>query len=185
MSLRKTLYILGFAVGIVIAADRGGVGAARQTTPAPTLSGPISIDAVPVPLNPRDPSQRAIGDFSYAGGLVLTSSQTDQLHGLSDLEVIDTDRLTAVGDLGVFLDARLVLDSAGRLVGLADARITPLPDEDGRPLPDKADADAEGLALLRNGDHLVSFERRDGAIVRRDIAPVRFVPLLGTHGWQG
>ena len=32
---------------------------------------------------------------------------------------------------------------------------------------------------------LVSFERRDGTIVRRDIAPVRFVPLLGTHGWQG
>ena len=32
---------------------------------------------------------------------------------------------------------------------------------------------------------LVSFERREGAIVRRDIAPVRFVPLVGTHGWQG
>ena len=32
---------------------------------------------------------------------------------------------------------------------------------------------------------LVSFERRDGAIVRRDIGPVRFVPLLGTHGWHG
>ena len=32
---------------------------------------------------------------------------------------------------------------------------------------------------------LVSFERQNGTIVRRDIAPVRFVPLLGTHGWQG
>ncbi len=32
---------------------------------------------------------------------------------------------------------------------------------------------------------LVSFERRDGEVIRRDIAPVRFVPLLGTHGWQG
>ena len=32
---------------------------------------------------------------------------------------------------------------------------------------------------------LVSFERHNGTIVRRDIAPVRFVPLLGTHGWQG
>ena len=37
----------------------------------------------------------------------------------------------------------------------------------------------------REEQMLVSFERRDGAIVRRDIAPVRFVPLLGTHGWQG
>ena len=32
---------------------------------------------------------------------------------------------------------------------------------------------------------LVSFERRDGTVVRRDIAPVRFVPLMGRHGWQG
>jgi protein-L-isoaspartate(D-aspartate) O-methyltransferase len=49
---------------------------------------------------------------------------------------------------------------------------------------------AEGGTLLiplggKDEQILVSFERRDGAIVRRDIAPVRFVPLLGTHGWQG
>ena len=180
MSLRKTLYILGFAAGIVIAVSGGGVGAARQ-------SRSISIDAVPVPLNPQDPSQRAIGDFSYAGGLVLTSGQTDQLHGLSDLEVTDTDRLTAVGDLGVFLDARLVLDSAGRLVGLADARLTPLTGEDGIPLSDKADADAEGLAVLGSGDCLVSFERRHriwlypsaGGPPRPAPMPETFLPFNG------
>ena len=49
---------------------------------------------------------------------------------------------------------------------------------------------AEGGTLLiplgdKDEQMLVSFVRRDGAIVRRDIAPVRFVPLLGTHGWQG
>ena len=49
---------------------------------------------------------------------------------------------------------------------------------------------AEGGTLLiplgnKDEQVLVSFERKDGAIVRRDIAPVRFVPLLGTHGWQG
>jgi hypothetical protein len=26
--------------------------------------------------------------------------------------------------------------------------------------------------------------RRNGEIIREDILPVRFVPLLGTHGWQ-
>lgn len=31
---------------------------------------------------------------------------------------------------------------------------------------------------------LALFERRGGAVHRRDIAPVRFVPLLGTHGWR-
>jgi len=49
---------------------------------------------------------------------------------------------------------------------------------------------AEGGTLLiplggKDEQILVSFVRRDGTIVRRDIAPVRFVPLLGTHGWQG
>jgi len=49
---------------------------------------------------------------------------------------------------------------------------------------------AEGGTLLiplggKDEQILVSFERRDGTIVRRDIAPVRFVPLLGTHSWQG
>ena len=49
---------------------------------------------------------------------------------------------------------------------------------------------AEGGTLLiplggKDEQVLVSFERREGALVRRDIAPVRFVPLLGTHGWQG
>jgi protein-L-isoaspartate(D-aspartate) O-methyltransferase len=49
---------------------------------------------------------------------------------------------------------------------------------------------AEGGTLLiplgsKDEQVLVSFERRDGTVVRRDIAPVRFVPLLGTHGWQG
>ena len=95
------------------------------------------------------------------GGVVLTSSQTDQLHGLSDLEMTGTDRLTAVGDLGVLLDARLVLDEAEQLVGLTDGSLTLLIGEGGEPLSDKVDADAEGLALLPNGDRLVSFERRD------------------------
>ena len=160
--MRKTVYVIGCAAGIVVAASGRGVGAAQPpSSPAPIASGAISIDAVPVSLNPSNPSEAAVGDFSYAGGLVLTSRQTDLLHGLSDLEVTNTDRLTAVGDLGVFLEARLVLDSTGRLVGLADARLTPLTDEDGKPLSDKADADAEGLAILGNGDRLVSFERRD------------------------
>ncbi len=48
---------------------------------------------------------------------------------------------------------------------------------------------AEGGTLLiplggKDEQLLVSFHRRDGEVTRRDIAPVRFVPLLGTHGWQ-
>jgi hypothetical protein len=128
---------------------------------APISSGPISIDVVAVPLNPQNPSDTAIGAFRYAGGLELTSRQTDRLHGLSALLVTATGRLTALGDDGILLDARLILDKGERLVGLTDARLTLLTGEDGEPLSDKADADAEGLALLPSGDLLVSFERRD------------------------
>jgi protein-L-isoaspartate(D-aspartate) O-methyltransferase len=55
------------------------------------------------------------------------------------------------------------------------------------PLVDQLAEGGTLLIPLGNKDEqvLVSFERKDGAIVRRDIAPVRFVPLLGTHGWQG
>jgi protein-L-isoaspartate(D-aspartate) O-methyltransferase len=31
---------------------------------------------------------------------------------------------------------------------------------------------------------LAMFTRRGGEVVRQDVAPVRFVPLLGRHGWQ-
>ena len=55
------------------------------------------------------------------------------------------------------------------------------------PLVDQLAEGGTLLIPLGNKDEqvLVSLERKDGAIVRRDIAPVRFVPLLGTHGWQG
>jgi len=55
------------------------------------------------------------------------------------------------------------------------------------PLVDQLAEGGTLLIPLGNKDEqvLVSLERKDGAIGRRDIAPVRFVPLWGTHGWQG
>jgi protein-L-isoaspartate(D-aspartate) O-methyltransferase len=48
---------------------------------------------------------------------------------------------------------------------------------------------AEGGRLLipigdREEQRLVLAERRDGQIITRDEAPVRFVPLIGHHGWE-
>ena len=31
---------------------------------------------------------------------------------------------------------------------------------------------------------LVMLTKRDGTVVRENILPVRFVPLLGTYGWR-
>lgn len=48
---------------------------------------------------------------------------------------------------------------------------------------------AEGGRLVipiggRDEQVLCVFTRRQGALERRDVGPVRFVPLLGAHGWQ-
>ena len=65
------------------------------------------------------------------------------------------------GDEGDLLRAKIMLDAAGRLTGLTDARLTVLSGLDGKPLQGKDNRDSEGLALMANGDLLISFERQD------------------------
>lgn len=122
--------------------------------------GTIRVQAEPVALNPDKRDEARIGRFAYAGGVALTSEDTARLHGLSDLLVEPDGRMTAISDEGDVLDARLVLDRGGRLAGLAAARISALAGPDGQPLPGKLEADSEGLAVLANGERLVSFEQR-------------------------
>lgn len=121
----------------------------------------ITITATPVALNPQDPSQDRIGDFIYAGGLVLSSDQTSRFHGLSDLRVTRDGKLTSMSDEGDLLETRVLLDKAGRVVGLGPGKLTALTGPDGKPLQGKKEADSEGLAILPNGDRLVSFEAID------------------------
>ena len=127
---------------------------------APVAAGPaITISATAVPLDAQDASRQAVGEFRYAGGLALVSPDTARLHGLSDM-ALRGDQIIAVSDEGDLLKARLVLDKAGRLAGLSEGKIIPLVGLDGKVLPGKMEADAEGLALMPNGDMLVSFEQR-------------------------
>jgi hypothetical protein len=128
---------------------------------APLAARSIAVKAEAVPLNPADLRQDRVGSFVYAGGLKLTSAQTSRLHGLSDLDVLPDRRLISVGDEGDLLKAKVVLDAAGRLVGMTDAKLTLLTGLDGKPLQGKDNRDSEGQALMPNGDLLISFERRD------------------------
>jgi len=146
-------------LALTLAASLQAWSAAQTTKPLPRPPGGIAVEAVSVPLNPEDPAATRAGDFEYAGGLVLTSTQTNLLHELSDIILIGPDRFAAVGDEGLLFEARLVLDANGRLVGIADANVSRLIGEDGRPVSGP-DADAEGLALLPMGDRIVSFETR-------------------------
>lgn len=161
MLTRRSIWLAAALVAVLAAvlAILSVLPASTQRTRS-TAPVAIAIDAAQVPLNPREPARTAASDFQYAGGLVLTSQQTDKLHGLSDLDLAG-DRLIAVSDLGNFVEARLVLDAGGRLIGVADATVSPMVDPDGRLPAAKEDADAEGIALLPNGDRIVSLERRD------------------------
>lgn len=120
--------------------------------------GKLQIQANAVLLNPANPNQTHVGEFVYKGGLLLSSEQTHQLHGFSDLDVIAGKHLIAVGDRGALLKAELVLDQQQVLTGLEAAELTPLMGEDGQLLLAKESSDAEGLAHLINGDRLISFE---------------------------
>ena len=160
---------------------------------APIAHGPgITIVAEPVAELPGRKgfltfcADIACGQWTYAGGLNLTSPDTSRLHGLSDLEVTSAGALTAITDNGDLVRATLVLGAGGHLPGLADGRLTPLAGLDGQPLGgDKSRADAEGLATFANGDRLVSFERdhriwlypANGAQPRPAPAPAVAFPL--------
>ena len=150
------------ALALALAASLAACSAPNaDLLPANAPAGPIEVATQPVPLNAQDPAQTGIGAFRYAGGLALSSAGTTRLHGLSDLAVTPDGALHSQSDEADYLQARIVLDAQGRLSGLADARISRLVGIDNRPLRDKREADAEGLALLADGSRLVSFERHD------------------------
>lgn len=126
------------------------------------LSGGVAAEALrlratPVPLNPADPSATRVGRLIYRGGLLLRSRHR-RFGGLSALHVsAEGKRLLAVSDIGRWLGARLRYDRAGRLAGLAHARIGRLRKPNGGNLRWR-ERDAETIARLPGGRIAVGFE---------------------------
>src|SRR5690606_37863924 len=85
---------------------------------------------------------------------------TARLHGLSGLQILSGDQVVAVSDGGDVLEGHLRRDKTGRLIGIDGVKLGALVDLEGEPVQGKDEGDAEGLAVLANGDRLVSFERR-------------------------
>ncbi len=148
-------------LGLIAALALAACAAPRVELPAePQPAGPaIKLQAVAVPLDTRDPARDRIGGFAYAGGLAITSPDNALFHGLSDMKITPEGVLVAVTDFGDLVEMRMDFDPAGRLVGVTDGKMWPLKGPDGQAVQGKAQADAEGLAILANGDRLVSFER--------------------------
>lgn len=158
--------MIGPRIGLVLALTAGMLThCGRKPAPpplpvVPVKVGPeIALQTIPVPLDAANPAKTAVDGFVFAGGVAITSAETSRLHGLSDLAIAPDGGLVAVTDDGDLFQARLVLDPAGRLIGLTDGKLEGLKGLDGRPLQNKDKADAEGLTILPTGDRLVSFER--------------------------
>jgi hypothetical protein len=124
----------------------------------------IAVDAKAVPLNAPDVPAPGV---TFMGALALTTDSIDRMHGLSDLKFTSDKDFLSVSDEGWLMSGRVVLDPAGRLIGVEKGRIEPLLGETGDRLFDRPRrrednydtwADSEGLAVLSRGRYLVSFE---------------------------
>ena len=174
--------LAGIALGLWLAACTPATPPLPPALPeAPVQAGPaITILASPLEFDPKDPARKAAGAFTWAGGVELTSNQTSRLHGLSDIKVWPDGRILAVGDQGDLLEARLVLDYAGRLVGLKQAKLTSVIGEDGQPITSHGqnEWDSEGIAEFPNGDRLISLEQHDRILFYPHIGgPPRLAPM--------
>jgi hypothetical protein len=157
--------LAGIALGLTLAACTPAPPQLPQALPkAPVQAGPaITIQAAPLEFDPKDPAKKSLGAFTWAGGVELTSNETSRLHGLSDIKVWPDGRVLVVGDQGDLLEARLVLDYAGHLKGLGEAKLTSVIGEDGQPITSHGqnEWDSEGVAEFPNGDRLISLEQHD------------------------
>ena len=114
---------------------------------------PISLDAIPIDLGPRDAVSKALAPaVSYIGGWHLTSDEPN-FGGLSGLDILEDGNLLSVSDAGAFVQIDLV---AGAPSGTG--AISYMRGPDGKLLDGKRASDAEGLHV-GFGLAAVSFER--------------------------
>jgi hypothetical protein len=126
-------------------------------------------DAVAVHVRPAAIAEKAgvgaqFGPLTFRGGVEL-SSQNALFGGWSGLVVDASNRLTAISDEATFLRAQLQLNEAGDLVGLSEAKLALMRNEQGDPLDGKEWQDAEDIAHLADGRYAVSFERRHRILI--------------------
>jgi hypothetical protein len=147
-------YFLGFCLLIAAAC-----AAVPPSTPVGAQPVALDIRSQPLPLKLDDVGLKRVGKLIWRGGVSMTAN-SQNFGGWSDLHVSPDGRtLSSISDVGSWLTATVEYDAEGNLAGLSHGRIGSLRGLDGRPLANKIDADAEGMAPMPDGSWLVSFER--------------------------
>lgn len=114
--------------------------------------------AIELDAQTTDLGDAQIGALTYAGGLVLWSSDAG-FGGFSGVEVLEDGRLIAVTDSGSWFSADIAFDAQGALSGLTHPRLALMRDENGDPFETKRAGDSEGVTQLPDGRFAVSFEQ--------------------------
>lgn len=152
-----TIAVVGVCSGASLADEKPDISALK----AAPIS--ISVDAQPIASFARSGPDRPLGKLKFLGGLVLTSP-SPYFGGWSGL-LLDDEAKTflALSDSGVWMSGSLTYVGR-RLSGVRNARLGPLLDRSGRPLPHRRDRDSESIALeagtLEHGSVMIGFEGR-------------------------
>ncbi|MEM8877089.1 MAG: esterase-like activity of phytase family protein [Pseudomonadota bacterium] len=137
--------------------------ATLTTSPKAQADDPVTITSEPIT---RFGIGNTFGALTYLGGAVL-SSDDERFGGFSGLSVdAETGRVIAVTDQGAWLQATLRIDDDGT-PQLRNSQMGAMLNADGKPFPNKARADAEGLAPGVDGRLYASFERRHRVLIYR------------------
>jgi hypothetical protein len=124
----------------------------------------LDVSVRRVPFGVDGTASGDVGRLRFRGGMSLSASD-DNFGGISGI-IVSSDGATflAVTDRGYWITGSLEYQSDGDVHSVDNLKIAPMLGEFGKPLGDKADADAEGLTPLTDqglaGDVLVSFEAK-------------------------
>ncbi|WP_409019184.1 esterase-like activity of phytase family protein [Brevundimonas vesicularis] len=157
--MNRKIYLSALA-GLMLAACAGAV-----VTSQPWLGTPGHEDWSSETVSTRTvglglPGGAVLAEgVSFEGGIEVLTGTQSPIRSLSDLKLTGDGGFVSVSDVGDLVRGRLRLDANGELVGLDAVRVRRLTLQDGQPISDKVDGDAEGLAILPDGELLVSFER--------------------------
>lgn len=157
--MNRRLYVAALAA-LTLAACASAVVTSQPWTPPPQADGWSAVEASTRTVGLGWPGGAVLArGVRYAGGVTVLADAGSPLHSLSDLKLTGDGGFIAVSDVGDLTRGTLALDRRGRLIGLEGLRVRRLTLTDGTPISQKAEGDAEGLAIITGGDLLVSFER--------------------------
>ena len=193
MALRMWIERL-FSGAVVALAAMTGI-TALEPLPAPPPPPPVAalqLTTTPVALDRDDPGRDRIGALRFLGAVQIRSTNPG-FGGISALRAGRVNRLLGISDTGNWL-AFDTVERDGRLVGVANAVMTPIRQPDGKAAATKDTGDAEGLEWdPATGEATISYEQEHRLVhftgIDADLPaslerlPVRTERLTATIGW--